>query len=158
MGSIRREVWAGIGGAVVMAALTARLRPHRAAAAGPQPQSGASGGEDTANGASTPTAPGHTDYQWVVNVAAGAVTLAAGVLGVFGVTGGVAVALVRNDPAAVVTASLAAGVAVLLGVVSAFISPAMTKGEHPRETRLITISIASLAGAALALTGYAFTR
>jgi hypothetical protein len=90
-------------------------------------------------------------------VAAGVVTLAAGVLGVFGVTAGVAVALLRDAPEAVVTASLAAGVAVLLGVASAFIPPNEREHEHLGTTLVITILTAGLVVAALVLTGLKFT-
>jgi hypothetical protein len=113
--------------------------------------------EGTANGASGSSTSGRADYQSVVNVAAGVVTLSAGVLGVFGITGGVAVALLRNAPEAVTTASLAAGVAVLLGVASAFLSPKLTVGDHLRTTRLITSLTALLVVAALVTTGLAFT-
>ena len=50
-------------------------------------RNGATSEKDTAKGASGKTPSGHADYQWVVNVAAGVVTLSAGVLGVFGITG-----------------------------------------------------------------------
>ena len=113
--------------------------------------------EGTANGASVNSTSGRADYQSVVNVAAGVVTLSAGVLGVFGITGGVAVALLRNAPEAVTTASLAAGVAVLLGVASAFVSPKLTVGDQLRTTRLIASLTALLVVAALVTTGLAFT-
>jgi hypothetical protein len=57
----------------------------------------------------------------------------------------------------VTTASLAAGVAVLLGVVSAFVSPKLTVGDHLRTTRLIASLTALLVVAALVTTGLAFT-
>jgi hypothetical protein len=80
------------------------------------------------------------------------------VLGVFGITGGVAVSLLRNAPAAVVTASLAAGVAVLLGVASAFISPKLTQRKQPRTPakRIVKLT-AALVVAALITTGKDFT-
>jgi len=157
VGSVRREVWAGIGGAVVAAALTARLRPHGGTTAESQPGTGATSEKDTAKTASEETKSGRADYQWVVNVAAGVVTLSAGVLGVFGITGGVAVSLLRNAPAAVATASLAAGVAVLLGVASAFISPKLKQCEQPRTAKRITILTALLVVATLVTTGKDFT-
>lgn len=157
MGSVRREVWAGIGGAAAMAALTAVWRQKGAPTTEPQPKTGAPWKDDTAKGASASSTSGSADYQSVVNVAAGVVTLSAGVLGVYGITGGVAVALLRNAPAAVTTASLAAGTAVLLGVASAFISPKRTGRDRPRTTRIITGLIAVLVGAALGTTGLAFT-
>jgi hypothetical protein len=113
--------------------------------------------KDTADGASGSTKPVHADYQWVVNVAAGVVTLSAGVLGVFGVTAGVAVALLRDAPEAVATASLAAGVAVLLGVASAFIPPELRERQHLGTTLVITILTAGLVVAALVTTGLKFT-
>lgn len=140
-----------------MAVLPVRLRPCGARTVKPQPEAGAPKQGGTAKGASDPTPPEHADYQWVVNVAAGVVTLSAGVLGVFGVTGGAAVALLRNAPEAVATASLAAGVAVLLGVASAFISPELTQRQHLRATRQITILTAALVVAALVTTGIEFT-
>jgi hypothetical protein len=156
--SVRRGVWAGLGGAAVMAAvLTAWLLPHAAPTAEPQPETGAPAEEDTAKDASDRAKPGDGDYQRVVNVAAGVVTLSAGVLGVFGITGGVAVALLRNAPEAVATASLAAGVAVLLGVASAFISSDLTGRGHLRPIRVITGLTALLVVAALVTTGLAFT-
>lgn len=158
MRSVRRGVWAGLGGAAVMAAvLTAWLLPHAAPTAEPQPETGAPTAEDAAKDASDRTKPGDADYQRVVNVAAGVVTLSAGVLGVFGITGGVAVALLRNAPEAVATASLAAGVAVLLGVASAFISSDLTGSGHLRATLVITGLTALLVVAALVTTGLAFT-
>jgi hypothetical protein len=156
VGSVRREVVAGIGGAAAMAALTAWMRPPRAPTAEPQPETGATSEKATVKGASGTTSSGRADYQWVVNVAAGVVTLSAGVLGVFGITGGVAVSLLRNAPAAVATASLAAGVAVLLGVASAFISPELTQRNQPRTTKRITILTAVLVVAALVTTGKDF--
>jgi hypothetical protein len=140
-----------------MAALTASLRPHGARTAEPPPETGAPGEEDTAKGPSDSTPSGRADYQWVVNVAAGVVTLSAGVLGVFGITGGVAVALLRNAPEAVATASLAAGIAVLLGVASAFISPKLTKSDYLRATQLIMIFTALVVVAALVTTAVAYT-
>jgi hypothetical protein len=156
VGSVRREVLAGIGGAAAMAALTAWVRPRRARTAESQPRAGASGEKDTAKGAAGPK-PETTDYQWVVNVAAGAVTLSAGVLGVFGITGGVAVSLLRNAPPAVATASLAAGVAVLLGVASAFISPELKQCNYARTTKRATQLTALLVVAVLVTTGKDFT-
>ena len=137
--------------------LAARSRPHRAPTAKPRPETAAPEDEGTANGASGNAKPVHADYQWVVNVAAGVVTLAAGVLGVFGVTAGVAVALLRNAPEAVATASLAGGVAVLLGVASAFIPPKLRGRQHLSTTWVITILTAGLIVTALVTTGIAFT-
>lgn len=158
MRSVRRGIWAGLGGAAVMAAvLTARWLPHAAPAAERQPETGAPTEEDTAKDASPRARQGDADYQRVVNVAAGVVTLSAGVLGVFGITGGVAVALLRNAPEAVATAALAAGVAVLLGVASAFISSDLTGSGQLRPIRVLTGLTALLVVAALVTTGLAFT-
>ena len=158
MRSVRRGVWAGLGGAAVMAAvLTGWLLPYAAPTAEPQPETRAPTEGDAARDASDRIKPGDADYQRVVNVAAGVVTLSAGVLGVFGITGGVAVALLRNAPEAVATASLAAGVAVLLGVASAFISSELTGSGHLRATLVITGLTALLVVAALMTTGLAFT-
>jgi hypothetical protein len=138
-----------------MAVLAAWLRASGARTSAPELEAGTDT-EGSANGTSDDTTSGRS-YQSVVNVAAGVVTLSAGVLGVFGVTGGLAVALLRNTPEAVTTASLAAGVAVLLGVASAFISPELTWRDHRRAARLITSVTAFLVIAALVTTGLAFT-
>jgi hypothetical protein len=154
---VRREVWAGIGVAAAMAVLAASLRPRDASITDPPPKTEVTGKEGTASGAPRSTKSDHADYQWVVNVAAGVVTLSAGVLGVFGITGGVAVALLRNAPEAVTTASLAAGVAVLLGLASAFISPELTVGEHLRMIKRIRRAIGVLVVATLVTTAITFT-
>ncbi|MEU8378894.1 hypothetical protein [Streptosporangium sp. NPDC048865] len=71
-------------------------------------------------------------YGQLLNIVAGSVTVAAGVLGVFGVTAGVATALLRNVTEAALTATVIAGAAVLIGVVSAFVPREATFAGHSR--------------------------
>jgi hypothetical protein len=75
-------------------------------------------------------------YGQLVNIVAGSVAVAAGVLGVFGVTAGVATALLRNVTEATLTATVMAGAAVLVGMVSAFVPRERTFAGHSRMLSL----------------------
>lgn len=82
-------------------------------------------------------------YDRLINVAAGSVTVVAGTLGALGVTASVATALLRNAPAATLTATCLGGLGglgVLMGIVSAFVPSDATLDDHLRWTRAVRIS------------------
>ena len=82
-------------------------------------------------------------YGQVINIVAGSVTVAAGVLGVSGVTAGVATALLRNVTEAALTATVMAGAAVLVGIISVFIPKDVTLARRRRTaiTGLILVTV-----------------
>ncbi|MBP2704237.1 hypothetical protein JOL79_10485 [Microbispora sp. RL4-1S] len=91
-----------------------------------------------------------------MNVVAGSVTVAAGVLGVSGVTAGVATALLRNITEATLTATVIAGAGVLVGLVSAFVPRERTFAGHPRMLRAGLVAATGLVVWMWAIIGWSF--
>ncbi|GAB3400881.1 hypothetical protein [Flindersiella endophytica] len=94
-------------------------------------------------------------YGQLINIAAGTVTIAASVLGIFGVSAGIATALLRNAPAPSLTVSGLGGVGVMVGLGSAFVGN-QRLGES-RWTKLALALGALCVADALVMVGWFFT-
>lgn len=94
-------------------------------------------------------------YGQLINVAAGTVTVAASALGVFGVSAGIATALLRNAPAPSLTVSGLGGLGVMVGLASAFVGE-RTLGES-RWARFGLVLAVLCVVDALVMVGWFFT-
>jgi len=97
-------------------------------------------------------------YDRLLNIAASAVTVAAGVLGVFGIGTGVATALLRNAPEATLTCACVAGVAVLAGLASALVRTDTAIRRSPLSLKVGIVGAALLAATMWVLIGGIYRR
>ncbi|GID91431.1 hypothetical protein ACFQFC_10455 [Amorphoplanes digitatis] len=97
-------------------------------------------------------------YDRLLNISASAVTVAAGVLGVFGIGTGIVTALLRNAPEAALTSTCVAGVAVLAGLASALVRTDLTVRNGPRGVRGGLAAAGVLAAVMWALVGWAYQQ
>ncbi|MFD2419828.1 hypothetical protein [Amycolatopsis pigmentata] len=85
-------------------------------------------------------------FDRLLNIAAGVVALVAGALGAVGVGTGIAAALLREFPVAVLTGIPLIGVAVLAGVVASFTRGNARVADHRRTAVLCAVLVVALAG------------
>jgi hypothetical protein len=97
-------------------------------------------------------------YDRLLNVVASSVTVAASVLGVFGVGTGVATALLRNAPEAMLTSACTAGAAVLAGLASALVRTDATVRRSSRGLKAGGVAAALLAAQMWVLFGWTYQR
>jgi hypothetical protein len=95
-------------------------------------------------------------YDRLLNVAAGATTVAASVLGVFGIGTGIATALLRNNAEAMLTTTCVGAVGVLTGIVSAMVRTRATIGQQQRAVRIGALAAIVLLAAMWGLVGAAY--
>ncbi|MFI5892413.1 hypothetical protein ACIA5D_20125 [Actinoplanes sp. NPDC051513] len=97
-------------------------------------------------------------YDRLLNIAASAVTVAAGVLGVFGIGTGIVAGLLRNAPEATLTSTCTAGIAVLAGLASALVRTDATVRESSRTVRVALVAAGLLAAVMWVLVGFIYQR
>jgi hypothetical protein len=96
-------------------------------------------------------------YDRLIQVAAGSITAAASALGVLGVGAGVAISLLRNWPAATLTAVSLAAVAVLAGITSAFTKPDLVLQNYLRASGIVLLLSVAFVAWTWLIVGRAYT-